>query len=168
MRRGMYKWMKKSTAGMTLLEVLFALLISGIFLSTALYFLVGQWRAAKDLKDRLEVQYALVSAGKTVSDAIRTAQGIRWVEPGILKVSPPETVFTPDRYYLDDKDFDGIIDLYCEHLNVPNPVASRITAWECKEVEPGLWQVRLQASQGSQQVEWEGLIRQRTFVLPAS
>lgn len=160
--------LKKTSAGITLLEVMVALLISGIFLSAALYFLVGQWRTAKELRERLELQYAVVSAGKTVSDAIRTARALRWVEPGVLRVQPPESVVTPDQYYLDDKDFDGIRDLYWDHLNVPNPVASRISDWECREVEPGLWQIRLHASQGNQRVEWEGLIRQRAYIVPAT
>lgn len=154
--------------GFTLLEVLLALLISGIFLSLALRLFLDQWRGARALKERSEIQYALVTAGRTVSDAIRSAQTVQWASPGVLHILPwPDGgTFTTDLYYIDDKDRDEIKDIYWEHLNVANPVASRITGFTCTEVEPGLWQVFLKAVSGQQTATWEGLIRQRTYMLP--
>jgi len=159
----MLKQLPKGSKGLTLLEILLALLVAGIFLSLSLHLLIGYWRAAREVKDRLEIQYSLVTAGKTVSDAIRTAQSVQWVEQArVLKIRPGQTGTSTDLYYIDDKDYDGVKDLYWEHLNVPNPVASSISAWSCKEVEPGLWQVWLQATLGGQQAQWEELIRQRS------
>ena len=154
---------RRRIQGFTLLEVLLALLISSILLSLCLRLLTDQWRGAQEIKDRLEIQYALLTSGETVSNAIRSAQTIQWTNPGVLKILPwPDTgYYTYDLYYIADKEHDGIPDLYCEHQNVPNPVASRITALICTEVEPGLWQVTVQASLNRQQATWQSLIRQR-------
>ena len=156
--------MRIENKGFTLLEVLFALLISCSLLVLSLRLLTDQWRAAKEIKDRQEIQYALLTAGETVSTAIRSAQTIQFTTPGVLQILPwPDAGdFTTDLYYIADKDYDGIPDLYCEHLGVPNPVASRITALQCTEVEPGLWQVTFQARMNQQQATWQGLIRRRT------
>ncbi len=150
--------------GFTLLEVLLALLISCSLLVLSLRLLTDQWRGAKEIKDRQEIQYALLTAGETISAAIRSAQKVQSTKPGVLEVLPwPEAgYFKADLYYIADKDYDGIPDLYCEHLNVPNPVASRITALSCTEVEPGLWQVTVQARMNQQQATWQRLIRRRT------
>lgn len=65
-------------------------------------------------------------------------------------------------YYISDKDRDGITDLYCEHLNVANPVAMYISDLQGTEVEPGLWKIYLKASFGQATAVWETHIRQRT------
>lgn len=151
--------------GLTLLEVLVALVISGIFLVTSLNLLTEQWRGSKELKQHLEIQYAVTTAGDKVVDAIRSAQKVEWSPPGTLKVLPwPDSGnLTEDYYYIADKDYDGVKDLYCVHLNEPNPIASRITFWECQEVEPGLWKVYLEASISGQKVRWSTLVRQRSY-----
>lgn len=153
--------------GFTLLEVMLALVIFGIILTVALQLTIGEWRGAKSLKGRLEVQYSVLTAGKTVSDAIRSAQSVQWAAPAVLKVLPwPDegtTEVTTDLYYVDDKDRDGVKDLYCEHRKVPNPVASRITFWQATEVEPGLWEIMIKAGSGEQEAVWRGMIRQRTY-----
>jgi len=153
------------SGGFTLLEVVLALVIWGIMLSLGLRLITEQWRGAREIKERLEAQYAVMTAGKTVADAVRSAQSIQWVSPGVLKVLPwPDSgTLTTDLYYIADKDYDGVKDLYCEHLNVANPVASRITTWACREVEPGLWEIFLQATVGKEQVGWRGIVRQRTY-----
>lgn len=158
-----------STRGFTLLEVLFALIISAIFLITAMRFLTDQWRGARTLKDHLEAHYAVMTAGKTVSDAIRMANTVEWVkDTAVLKVLPmPDAanlVPTLDSYFIDDLDRDGIKDLYWKHLGVSQPVASYITRWECVGVEPGLWDVLLEASINGQIVTWRGVVRRRTYV----
>ncbi len=156
--------MRIENKGFTLLEVLFALLISCSLLVISLCLLTDQWRAIKEMKDRQEIQYSLLTAGETVSTAIRSAQTVKSPKPGVLEVLPWSEAgyYKADLYYIADKDYDGIPDLYCEHLNVPNPVASRITALQCTEVEPSLWQVTLQARLNQQQATWQGLIRRRT------
>lgn len=162
-----------SERGLTLLEVLLALAISGIFLVTAMRFLTDQWRGARTLKNHSEAHYAVMTAGKTVSDAIRMAQTVEWVkDPGVLKVSPMSDDANPlpslDSYFVDDKDLDGTKDFYWKHLVIlqpvasfTQPVASYISRWECTEVEPGLWDVFLEASVDGQIVTWRSVIRQR-------
>ncbi|MDA8226282.1 MAG: prepilin-type N-terminal cleavage/methylation domain-containing protein [Desulfitobacterium hafniense] len=150
--------------GFSLLEVLLALTIAGIFLAMSLTLMADQWRGSKSLKYQLELRYSLLNAGRAVSDAIRSAKTVQWDSPGVLKVLPwPDTGSTAtDLYYISDKDRDGITDLYCEHLNVANPVAMYISDLQGTEVEPGLWKIYLKASFGQATAVWETHIRQRT------
>ena len=154
--------------GLTLMEVLLALLISGIFLMMTMRFLTAQWRGARTLKSHLEAHYSVMSAGRTISDVIRTANAVEWVEDkAVLRVLPmPDEVNlvpTLDSYFIDDLDWDGIKDLYWKHMEVSQPLASYITSWECVEVEPGLWYVLLGASVDGQIVTWHGVVRRRTY-----
>lgn len=147
----------------TLMEVLFALIISGIFLSLALRLLTTQWRSAIETKRQMELQYCVMVGGRTVVDAIRSAKRVE-MNDGVLKVEAWDAkgVIYKDSYYIADKDYDGIKDLYCEHENVPNPVVSRINNFSCEEAEPGLWYVRLQAVWGKQKATWETAVHRRT------
>jgi len=157
---------RESERGLTLLEVLLALLISGIFLVTSMRLLTDQWRGARTLKNHLEAHYAVMTAGKTVSDGVRMAKTVEWVnDSGVLKVLPmPEDgnlIPTLDTYFIGDLDLDRTKDLYWKHLGVSEPLASFITRWECTEVEPGLWEVFLQANVNGQIVTWRSVTRQR-------
>ena len=158
----------KAESGLTLLEVLFALLITGMFLIMAMGFFTDQWRGARSLKHHLEAHYFVMTAGKTVSDAIRTAETVEWVpESRILKVLPlPNSAnLAPslDTYFVGDLDYNGTKDLYWRHKNVSQPVSSYITGWNCVEVEPGLWEIFMQASMEGQTIIWESIIRQRAY-----
>ncbi len=155
-----------SERGFTLLEVLVALLISGILLMTALQFFTDQWRGASALKNHLEAHYAVMTAGNTVSNVIQRAKTVEWVnDSGMLKVIPmPEDgnpIPTLDSYFIGDLDLDGTKDLYWQHLGISEPLASFIVRWECAEVEPGLWEVFLQANVNGQSATWQSVIRQR-------
>ncbi|MFZ3132162.1 MAG: prepilin-type N-terminal cleavage/methylation domain-containing protein [Desulfosporosinus sp.] len=157
-----------SECGFTLLEVLLALVISGILLITSLRLMTDQWRGARALKNHLEVHYSVMTAGKTVSDAIRMAETVEWIkESGVLKVLPlpndANLVPTLDLYFIDDLDREGTKDLYWRHLGVAQPLASYIAQWECREVEPGLWEVFLEASVDGQSTTWRGVIWRRTY-----
>ncbi|KUO78654.1 MAG: prepilin cleavage protein [Desulfosporosinus sp. BRH_c37] len=156
----------RSNRGFTLLEVIFALLISGVFLIVAMRLLTDQWRGSIALKNHLEAHYAVLTAGKTVTEAVRKAKTVEWVQDsGLLKVLPmPDDVNptpTPDSYFISDLDMDGTKDLYWKHLGVSEPLASFITLWECTEVEPGLWEVFMQAKLNGQNVTWRSVTRQR-------
>lgn len=157
---------RDAECGLTLMEVIFALLITGIFLIMAMRFFTDQWRGARSLKNHLEAHYFVMTAGKTVSDVIRMAQTVEWVpDPGVLKVLPlpddANLVPSLDFYFVNDLDHDGTRDLYWRHLGASQPVASYVTGWECKEVEPGLWEIFLKASVEGQTVIWRSMIRQR-------
>lgn len=153
--------------GFTLLEVLLALVISGILLMTSMRLMTEQWRGARALKNHLEAHYSVLTSGKTVSDAIRMAKTVEWVgDLGMLKVLPmpddtnPKPL--PDTYFMDDKDHDGIIDLYWRHSTFsPQPLASYISKWQCTEVQTGLWEVFLEASVEGQSATWRGVIWKR-------
>jgi len=167
--RGVYD----SERGLTLLEVLLALLISGIFLMIGMRFFTDQWRGARTLKNHLEAHYAVRTAGRTVSDAIRMAKTVEWVEDtAVLKVLPmpdeANLIPTLDSYFIDDLDRDGTKDLYWKHLLVSQPLASYIIRWKCVEVEPGLWDVLLDARLEGQSVTWRGVVRRRTYSLVSS
>ncbi|MBP1759709.1 MAG: prepilin-type N-terminal cleavage/methylation protein [Firmicutes bacterium] len=159
-----------SERGLTLMEVLFALLIAGIFLMIAMRLLTDQWRGSKALKNHLEANYAVMTAGKTVSDAIRTAKTADWMtDTRVLKVLPLPDDATPqpslDSYFIDDLDHDGKKDLYWKHSGVSQPVAGYITEWRCVEVEPGLWEVFLEANADGQILTWQSVIRQRVYLI---
>lgn len=152
--------------GFTLLEVIAALFITGIFLIMALGFFMDQWRGGRALKNHLEAHYFVMTAGKTVSDVIRTAETVEWVpKPGVLNVLPlpNDANLAPslDSYFVADLDHNRTADLYWKHLGTSQPVASFITGWECVEVEQGLWEIFLQASVEGQAVIWRSMIRQR-------
>jgi len=156
-----------SDDGLTLLEVLLALVISGILLMISMRLLTDQWRGARALKNHLEVHYSVMTAGKTVSDAIRMAKTVEWVNgSGTLKVLPMPDDINPvptlDAYFIDDLDRDGIKDLYWKHMGSSQPLASYISKWGCKELNSGLWEVFLEASLEGQSVEWRGAVRRRT------
>lgn len=154
--------------GLSLLEVLVALVISTMLIMTSMRLMTDQWRGARALKNRLEAHYSVMTTGKTVSDAIRMAKTVEWVKAsGMLKVLPmpddTNPVPTLDSYFIDDLDRDGIKDLYWKHFNVSQPLASYILSWECSEVEPGLWEVFLEAIVDGQSATWRGVIKRRTY-----
>lgn len=153
----------REAKGFSLLEVLLALTIGGVLLASTLPLFTGVWRSYLEDKRRLELQYSLVAAGRTVADAVRTAKTVERQSAGRIKVVywDNDGQLMTDYYYVADKDYDGIKDLYREHV-VPNPVASRISTLACDEVEPGLWQIRLEAAWGGQTRKWEIMIRRRT------
>lgn len=155
-------------SGLTLLEVILALIISGILLMTSMRLMTDQWRGARDLKNHLEAHYSVMTSGKTVSDAIRMAETVEWIkESGVLWVLPMPEDANPvpalDAYFVDDLDRDGRKDLYWRHLNVSQPLASYISTWKCTEVEPGLWEIILEASLKGQNASWRGVIWRRTY-----
>ncbi|AHF07423.1 PilW family protein [Desulfitobacterium metallireducens] len=152
--------------GFTLVEVLVSLTVIGIILAFSLRLFTDQWRVTQEVKDRMEAHFAVLNAGRTVLDAIRGAQTVEWDNKGNLRVLPWGQGASQDAYYLADKDYDGIKDLYIEHIGVANPVASRVISWNCTKGEAGLWTVTLQAQVGHQTVNWKGTSRQRTYLPP--
>lgn len=163
-KTGEKKRNNRKCSGITLLEVLLALVITGILSFSTLRLVVAEWKQNQELKDSLEMQYSLTVSGKKISDAIRSARSVYWngkaleIIPWSVQGNPPK-----DLYYVDDKDADGIQDLYCEHLGVPSPLASHITQFSCSELNPGLWQMKILASLHSRTQSWQEKIRQRAI-----
>ncbi|MEA4900463.1 type II secretion system protein [Desulfitobacterium sp.] len=158
---------KEAEHGFTLTEVLVTLVVIGIILSFSLRLFVDQWRVTQEVKDRMEAHFSVLNAGRTVLDDIRGAQTVEWDNKGTLSILPWGEGASADKYYIADKDYDGIKDLYIEHKGVPNPVASRMISWNCTKGEAGLWTVTFQAQVGRQTVNWKGSSRQRAFPPPA-
>ncbi|WP_242833071.1 hypothetical protein [Desulfosporosinus acidiphilus] len=109
-----------------------------------------------------------MTAGKTVTDEIRRAKTVLWVQETCeLKILPiidednPEP--TLDAYFIADLDYDGTQDLYWQHRGVAQPIASYLTSWECLEVGPGLWEISLKASVGGRNGTWQSIVRQRVY-----
>ncbi len=154
----------RAQQGFTLWEILMTLVISGVLLAATLPILTGVWRGNLEDKRRLELQYSLLAAGRTVADAIRTAKTVERLSTGKIKVVYWDNNgrLTTDYYYVDDRDYDGIKDLYREHV-VPSPVASWISSFVCDEVDPGLWQIKLEATWGGQTRLWQVMVKQRTL-----
>ena len=150
--------------GFTLLETLAALLISGIFLSFSLHLFTGLWRGQLEEKRHLEVQYSVMNSGRFVADAIRCAERVEFSEGVLTVVSWDELhgSLGTDRYYIADKDWDGIKDLYREHYGEPDPVASRISGFACREVAARVWKVELTARWGEEEALWSTLVYRRT------
>lgn len=148
--------------GFTLIEVLFALLITGILLGVSLKFFAGQWVMSQVIKDKMEAHYAVASAGREVSDAIRQAENVQWANRGkwTLLITPSGESYV-DQYYIDDKDYDGVKDLYRFHKGAHNPLVSGIVDWNCSEGESGLWTITLKGQINKQTVHWQGRIRPR-------
>lgn len=148
--------------GFTLVEVLFALFISALLLTVVLRFFHGEWNTSQVIKDKMEAHYAVTNAGRLVSDAIREAKSVQWANRGkwTLTVTPSGETYS-DQYYLDDKDYDGVKDLYRYHKGAHNPVVSGIVDWNCSQGESGLWTITFQGKIGQQTVSWQGKISAR-------
>ncbi|WP_240985097.1 prepilin-type N-terminal cleavage/methylation domain-containing protein [Acididesulfobacillus acetoxydans] len=150
--------------GFTLLETLAALLLSGILLAVGLPLLTGQWRGEVREKRQLEVLYGVMNAGRCVTDAVRSAAEVEFSRSGVLRVrSWDQTGVSAgtDEYRVADLDGDGNPDLYRKHEGEINPVAGRISGFQCKEVAQRVWQVDLQASWGDERASWSTLVYRR-------
>lgn len=149
--------------GFTLLEVLAALLISGILLSIATKMMFMHWRQANELNDLLDLNYALCSAEKVIEDAIRTARSVQWEGSRLQVISWDKPADPADSYYVADLDANGVPDLYYKirSANPPLPLISYISEFSCAETEPGLWRIVLSAQKGRQNLRWVIWTRQR-------
>lgn len=150
--------------GFSLLEVLLCLVVSGVMAGLILKLYAEQYRLSSEVLVRAELRYSLLKAGQVLTKAVREGDSVEWVNDSVLVVRHRQSGQpVTDYFYLADKDFDGIIDLYRERLGVPNPVAGRLSAMSCCQVGNGLWEIRLSAVQGNTVVLWEKKVRQRLW-----
>ncbi|MEL1135158.1 type II secretion system protein [Desulfitobacterium sp. THU1] len=152
--------------GFTMVEVLFALLITGILMVVSLPLFLDQWGNSQVCKDKMEAHYAAATAGRLISDAIREAESVQWASKNgkwTLSVTPSGEVYS-DHYYLEDKNNDGVKDFYRTHKGADNPVVSGIMDWNCQQGESGLWTISFQGLIREQTVLWQGKIRARDTV----
>ncbi len=150
--------------GLTLLEVLLSLVITGIIASIVLTFYISQYRLVNQVMTKTELNYSLLRAGQVLTSAVKIGEKVEWTGK-VLRISyyQGEKAFL-DTYYLADKDLDGISDLYREHLAVPNPVASGVTFFNCIELNKGFWEISLRAGEGVDEVYWERKVKQKLCI----
>lgn len=159
----------KRSDGFTLIEVVASLLIISVMASLGLSIYMGKYRSFFETKKELEQGYALYRGLQAISEAIRSAENIEWLEIGVLIIyqmdedTPAGNAgqVMPDKFYIDDKDHDGKTDLYKEHLGVPSPIATGLGQIRCKEESPGLWEVKLSLS-STVNKDLKLMVRQRT------
>jgi len=151
----------KRAEGLTLLEVLLSLVIAGIVVGMVLTLYMQNYRLAEDLMIKTEIDYALLRAGQVLTSAVQAGEKVEWTGD-VLKVTDVQDDKTVvDLYYLADKDADGIVDLYREHLSVPNPVISGLLEFSCREINEKLWEIRIRAGQRGRESSWERTVRQK-------
>lgn len=148
--------------GITLLEVLLSLVITGIIVNMVLSLYLDQYRLISEVRQKAELRYTVFKAGQVLTSAITKAEKVSWINGDTLvtKYLQGDYLIT-DSYYLDDKDADGNSDLYRKHFGVSNPIVTGLTEISVLEERRGLWEIRLIASKGSQRSEWVKKVRQR-------
>lgn len=146
--------------GITLLEVLISLVITGVIVSVVLTFYISQYRLNGEVMVGAEWNYSLVRSGQVLASAIRSGEVVEWTDKGLQITYHSEGRVIKDIYYLADKDFDGTVDLYREHLAVPNPIASGLKAFSVTEIKKGLWLINLEATDGKNKASWVRKVRQ--------
>lgn len=147
--------------GLTLMEVLLSLVITGIMVSVILTLYIKQYRLASQFMLKTELNYALLRAGQVLTSAVKAGEKVEW-SGQVLRISyhQGDKRFV-DTFYLADKDSNGIVDLYRVHQAVPNPVASGLTEFSCNEIQKGLWGINLRAGEGEKEISWERKVRQK-------
>lgn len=145
---------------MTLLEVLVSLLIAGILAAIVLRMYISQYGSAKNVLLQSDITFSLVRAGEVLTAAVTSADNVEWTGSELLITNNQNGVTITDSYYIADKDLNGITDLYREHLNVPSPIASRLTKLNCRNIQDELWEIIIIAEEGQTTLCWERTMRQ--------
>ncbi|NLI91855.1 MAG: type II secretion system protein [Peptococcaceae bacterium] len=152
---------KKKDCGMTLLEVLLSLVITGIIVSIILPLYTNQYRLSKEIACKAETDFTLLRAGQVLTSAVQEGIHVEWKGEKLFVTFQQSGKTIVDSFYLADKDRDGILDLYREHLGVPNPVVSGLKGFNCSVISDKLWRISLLAVQEGKEVSWERKVRQR-------
>ena len=148
--------------GITLLEILLGLVIAGIMISLILRLYIEQYALTSEVMLKAESRFAVFRGGQVLTSALTKAEKAAWVNGRALKVVYSQgDVLITDYFYLDDKDADGRIDLYRQHLGVSNPIVTGISVMKVMEYGDGLWEIELEAGKGSQASVWGSKVRQR-------
>jgi hypothetical protein len=147
--------------GMTLLEVLLSLVMTGIIIGMVLTLYMNHYRLIKELMIESEMDYSLFRGGQVLAATVSAGQEVEWKDEILCVTRIQDEKPVVDLFYLADKDNNGVQDLYREHLSVPNPIASGLTDLKCVEIDKGLWEIRLEARLGDIKINWKRSVRQR-------
>ncbi len=145
--------------GFTLIEVLAALVLMGLVVSIAAQTLTLQTRIFARGNSQIETQQSARAAAGLLDREIRQAKTVALTGPGILKVtrSNNQSVY----FYVADKDYNGVKDLYQETDGVPNPVASYVEQVDFADMGAGRWDVVITARQNGVENQWKLTIKRR-------
>jgi len=154
---------KLNDQGLTLLEVLLSLIMASVIVAMVLNLYLPQYRLLKETMIKAEVQFSLLRAGQVLTAAISTAHTVNWNANTLEITSVREGTATKDYFYLADKDHNGIVDLYREHLGVPNPIVSGLQEIKAVQNEKGLWTVTVIAGSSSEAHILQKKVRQRIW-----
>lgn len=153
--------MFRDEAGFTLIEVLAALAIMGIVVTLAVDALGWQTKLTKQYQARIETQQALRASMLVVEKEIRQAKSLNLLNQGEISIVRSNNQVV--KFYVADKDFNGIKDLYMETDSIPNPVASNIEELAFNDKGLGKWEIHMVARQGGVEQKWVLTIRQRVY-----
>jgi len=132
--------------GFSLIEVLAGLAIMGLILGTAAQTLTWQSRIAVKGKLQIETSQAARTALSLIEKEVRQARSISSPRPGTLSITRTNNQIVG--FYVDDKDFNGVKDLYQETDGVPTPAVSFIEEVSYLELNPGQWEITVLAREG--------------------
>jgi hypothetical protein len=135
--------------------------MAGVIVAGVLSLTINQYRLSVETSARAEMNYSLLRAGQVLAAAVKTAEKVEWQASNLTVTYLTSEGLEKDQFYLADKDKDGQQDLYREHRNIPNPVATFLTEFNCEELKPGLWEIKLQAQIKEQELLWERRVRQK-------
>lgn len=151
----------KRDEGLTLLEVLLSIVMAGLVVCMVLNLYIQNYRLAEDLQVKTELDYALLRAGQVLTAAVEAGEKVEWTGSVLQVTDIQDNDTIVDLYYLADKDADGIVDLYREHLSVPNPVVSGLAELNCIEIDEKLWEITIRAERRGRECVWERTVRQK-------
>lgn len=146
--------------GFTLIEMLSALVIMGIVFSMAVQVMSTQSRVYAGDVRRVETEQAARTAMNFIEREIRQAKAVTSLQPGVLLITRNNN--DQIKFFVADKDYNGIKDLYLQKNGTSNPVVSYIEDVSFHEQQRGTWQVVVSARQGEVVDKWQLIIRQRS------
>jgi prepilin-type N-terminal cleavage/methylation domain-containing protein len=146
-------------AGFTLVEVLAALVIMGMALSLAGNTLIWQLKLSKKGSEKIETQQALKTAMLYIEREIRTAKSVSLQSQGSIKIirNTGQTLM----FYVDDKDNNGMQDIYQQIDGTPTPLVSYVIEVRFAEQSPGCWEIFLKAKQGEGESQCSFVVKKR-------
>ncbi|HEX3014936.1 MAG TPA: prepilin-type N-terminal cleavage/methylation domain-containing protein [Desulfobacteria bacterium] len=145
--------------GFTLVEVLAAMTIMLIVVGSAVQMLGWQTRLMTQTRRQVDTLQSVRAAGTLIEREIRAAKSVSAPNPGTLQIvqNDDEIVY----FYVADKDYNGVKDVYRETKNVPAPIASFIDNVNFSQVSAGEWEVTIFANENGVENTWQMIVAKR-------
>ncbi len=149
--------------GLTLLEVLLSLMITGVIVVMVFSIYLPQYRLLNETTSKAEAQFVLLKAGQVLASALSTADTITWTGSTLRVTARHAGKVNNDSYYLADKDHNGKLDLYRERLGVPTPIVTGLKEFHAVQNHNGLWTITVTADSNIKTHKLEKKVRQRLW-----